>query len=133
MGNPPSRMVVGARQSSLRFIGDERKGRDSQAFRPLLRTGLRRIREQLCRTAHEEAGSHGTGQTAERDQLSAEIAALLSETTFQLRERRKALYGTEPPPRISRDLMQRAVAYRIQERLLGGLSVSTRRLLERIA
>ena len=25
------------------------------------------------------------------------------------------LYGTEPPPRISRDLLTRAVAYRIQE------------------
>jgi hypothetical protein len=34
---------------------------------------------------------------------------------------------------VSRDLMKRAVAYRIQERLLGGLSVSTRRLLERTA
>jgi Protein of unknown function (DUF2924) len=72
-------------------------------------------------------------KTAERDQLSAEIAALLSETTFQLRERWKALYGTEPPPRVSRDLMKRAVACRIQERLLGGLRVSTRRLVERIA
>jgi hypothetical protein len=29
--------------------------------------------------------------------------------------------------------MKRAVAYRIQKRLLGGLSVSTRRLLERVA
>jgi hypothetical protein len=52
---------------------------------------------------------------------------------FKLRERWKALYGTEPPPRASCDLIKRAVAYRIQERLFGGLSVSTRRLLERVA
>ena len=67
------------------------------------------------------------------DQLSAEIAALESLSTVQLRQRWKALYGTEPPPRASRDLLMRAVAYRIQERALGGLSASTHRLLERIA
>jgi len=72
---------------------------------------------------------NGTGS----DLLYAEIDALQSETTLQLRQRWKALYGTEPPPRASRDLLTRAVAYRLQERALGGLSASTRRLLERIA
>jgi len=67
------------------------------------------------------------------DLLYAEIDALQSETTLQLRRRWKALYGTEPPPRASRDLLMRFVAYRLQERMLGGLSASTRRLLERIA
>ena len=43
------------------------------------------------------------------------------------------LYGTEPPPRISRDLLTRAVAYRIQEEALGGLRPSTRRLLAKVA
>ena len=43
------------------------------------------------------------------------------------------LYGTEPPPRISRDLLTRAVAYRIQEKALGGLKPSTRRLLAKVA
>jgi hypothetical protein len=67
------------------------------------------------------------------DQLSAEIAAFASLTTPQLKEHSRALYRAEPPPRASRDFLRRAVAYRIQERALGGLSVSTRRLLERIA
>ena len=75
------------------------------------------------------ARDNGTGS----DLLYAEIDALRSETTLQLRQRWKALYGTEPPPRASRDLLTRAVAYRLQERALGGLSASTRRLLERIA
>ena len=70
----------------------------------------------------------GTGS----DLLYAEIDALQSETTLQLRQRWKALYGTEAPPRASRDLLTRADAYRLQERVLGGLSASTRRLLERI-
>jgi hypothetical protein len=75
------------------------------------------------------ARSNGTGS----EPLYAEIDALQSETTHQLRQRWKALYGTEPPPRASRDLLTCAVAYRLQERVLGGLSASTHRLLERIA
>jgi Protein of unknown function (DUF2924) len=67
------------------------------------------------------------------DQISAEISALASLSTPQLRERWKVVYEIEPPPRTSRDFLMRAVAYRIQEDALGGLSASTRRLLERIA
>ncbi len=35
------------------------------------------------------------------------------------------------PTRFSRDLLMRAVAYRMQERVLGGLKPATRRLFER--
>ena len=38
-------------------------------------------------------------------------------------------FGAAPPPRTSRSLMIRAVAYKMQERALGGLSVATRRWL----
>jgi hypothetical protein len=38
-------------------------------------------------------------------------------------------YGVPPPPRTSRALMIRAVAYKMQERELGGLSAATRRAL----
>ena len=54
-----------------------------------------------------------------RDHLSAEIAALHSATILELRQRWKTLYGIEPPRRASRDLMARAIAYRIQERAFG--------------
>jgi hypothetical protein len=67
------------------------------------------------------------------DQLATEITLLESPGTEQLRARWKVLYGTEAPPRTSRDLLARALAYRIQERVLGGLSASTRRVLERAA
>ena len=50
-----------------------------------------------------------------------------------LKERWRTLYGTEPPGRISRDLLTRALAYRIQEKALGGLKPSTRRLLTKVA
>ena len=72
-------------------------------------------------------------QQADGDWLCAEITALESLDTAQLIERWKALYGTEPPPRSSRDFLTRALAYRLQERVLGGLSAATRRLLEQVA
>jgi hypothetical protein len=72
--------------------------------------------------------------------LAREIAALQEASTTNLKERRRALYGTEPPRRISRDLLTlsrdlrtRALAYRIQEKALGGLKPSTCRLLTKVA
>ncbi len=70
--------------------------------------------------------------SAESDQLSREIVALSALSVKHLKDRWRSLYGTEPPPRISRELLTRALAYRLQERTLGGLKPSTRRLLERI-
>jgi hypothetical protein len=69
----------------------------------------------------------------ERKELLAEIAGLESLDLNQLRARWKVLYETEAPPHLSRDLLRRAVAYRIQENVLGGLKPATRRLLERVA
>jgi hypothetical protein len=65
--------------------------------------------------------------------LVHEIAALRQATQADLKERWRVLYRTEPPRRISRDLLIRALAYRIQERTLGGLKPSTRRLLAKVA
>jgi hypothetical protein len=65
--------------------------------------------------------------------VANEIAALRQATPADLKERWQALYCTEPPRRISRDLLVRALAYRIQEKALGGLKPSTRRLLAKVA
>ena len=69
----------------------------------------------------------------EREKLSAEIAGLESLDLNQLRAQWKLLYDIEAPPHLSRDWLRRAVAYRIQENVLGGLKLATRRLLERVA
>jgi hypothetical protein len=69
----------------------------------------------------------------DRETLASEIATLTEATLPDLKSRWRVLYGTEPPPRISRDLLTRAIAYRIQEKALGGLSPSTRRLLAKVA
>ena len=44
-----------------------------------------------------------------------EIAALAGMTTAELRMAWARLHGSEPPPRLSRDLMIRAIGYRLQE------------------
>jgi len=47
--------------------------------------------------------------------LAHEIAALRQATPVDLKKRWRALYCAEPPPRrISRDLLVRALAYRMQ-------------------
>jgi len=69
---------------------------------------------------------------ADPDGLCEELADLPALGPERLKERWRALYGTEPPPRISEDLLRRAVAYRLQERALGGLKPSTRKLLQRV-
>ena len=57
-----------------------------------------------------------TTSTLEREINDSKQAAV-----SQLKERWRALYLTEPPRRISRDLLIRALAYRMQEQAHVGL------------
>ena len=43
------------------------------------------------------------------------------------------MFGADPPPKLRSSLMVQAIAYRLQEKALGGLKPATLRLLERIA
>jgi DUF2924 family protein len=65
--------------------------------------------------------------------LASELARLRSLDGPALKRRWRALYASEPPARISPSLLLHAVGYRLQEKALGGLKPSTRRLLERVA
>ena len=51
----------------------------------------------------------------------------------ELRQQWHALYKTDASPHLSRDLLLRAVAYRIQEVALGGLRPERQRQLQQIA
>lgn len=51
----------------------------------------------------------------------------------ELRDRWAELYGGEPPKRISRDLLVRCIAYRLQETALGELRTATRKRLLKLA
>ncbi len=62
---------------------------------------------------------------------AARLSALEQVDLGGLKGEWRRLYGTEPP-QLSRDLILRAVAYRVQERALGGLSKAMLRRLERL-
>ena len=61
------------------------------------------------------------------------LASLKSASIAELKQQWLAHYSSAPPHRISRELLTRAVAYRIQEQIYGGLKPSTRKLLLRLA
>ena len=66
---------------------------------------------------------------ANHEGLAQKLAELTHLSRNSLAERWSAIFGAAPPPRTSRPLMIRAVAYKMQERAFGGLSASTRRML----
>jgi Protein of unknown function (DUF2924) len=63
------------------------------------------------------------------EDLGTALARLERVSRDHLTELWAEYFGVAPPPRTSRALMIRAVAYKMQERELGGLSAATRRLL----
>lgn len=65
--------------------------------------------------------------------LEARLEALERLQAPELRQEWARVYGTPAPRRIGRDLLLRAVAYRIQEQVLGGLKPATKRRLLQIA
>src|SRR6202521_902498 len=69
----------------------------------------------------------------DREALKTEIAGLLQLGIDELRERWKAIFGRAPSREIGRSFLVRAIAYRLQERVYGGLKPSTRRLLVEVA
>lgn len=69
----------------------------------------------------------------DREGLARELAALPALPTDALHDRWKELYGKRMPSRISRPLLLRSIAYRMQEKALGSLKPATRRLLDQVA
>ena len=61
------------------------------------------------------------------------LARLSAATIFELRGEWRRLHRMPPPMRLSRDLLLRGFTYKLQERLLGGLSWSILRKLERLS
>ena len=70
---------------------------------------------------------------ADPDALSAEIAALGEMTYTDLRFAWRRLNRAHPPKKLSRDLLELGVAWKLQERALGGLSATTKRQLDELA
>jgi hypothetical protein len=65
--------------------------------------------------------------------LAERLATLEQLTHTGLRAEWRRLYRAQPPERINRDLLELAVAWKLQEKALGGLGASVRRELARMA
>ena len=74
------------------------------------------------------------GQAANRHVVNEEaLSRLLTLDIGELRQQWRGLYKTQAPRHFSRELLVRAVAYRMQEVALGGLRPEPQRQLCRIA
>jgi len=65
--------------------------------------------------------------------LTGQLAALANLSYADLRAEWRRLYRASPPKKIGRDLLELAVAWKLQERALGGLAPATRRRLADLA
>jgi Protein of unknown function (DUF2924) len=63
------------------------------------------------------------------ESLDAELARIGEMNAEQLRGCWRETFASDPPAAFSKDLMARAICYRLQEEAFGGLSASTARLL----
>jgi hypothetical protein len=70
----------------------------------------------------------GQDASAER-QLEEKLAALPGMSREDLTEQFQAAYGKNPPRRLSTRMLALAVAYRLQEKVHGGLKPAVRRAL----
>ena len=68
-----------------------------------------------------------------RETLRADLETLQELSFGELKERWADLYDSAYPTRISRNFLLRALAYRMQEKVLGGLDRARRRRLDRAA
>jgi Protein of unknown function (DUF2924) len=66
-------------------------------------------------------------------EVEREIAELIDRSTQDLRVAWRELHRTGPPQGLSRDLLIRALAHRLQEETHGGTSRAQRRRLQRLA
>jgi hypothetical protein len=66
-------------------------------------------------------------------EIIAEVEKLRTLGKDDLRVRWSKMFGKAPPPALTKDLLGRMIAWRIQEKFYGGHDKSTLRLLDRLA
>jgi hypothetical protein len=65
-------------------------------------------------------------------EVEAELERLPATPIVELRRRYRELFKNEPPKAFGPELLRRSIAHSIQERAYGGMSASTRRLLDQL-
>ena len=89
---------------------------------------MKAVRKRPQLPAHDAATAVTANPTGHHE-LSQRIAVLNELTAQRLRDEWRRLYRGQPP-RLSRDLLIRTIAYRMQELVYGGLSKATQRKLD---
>lgn len=64
-----------------------------------------------------------------QEAVAREIAGLAGLDRRALSARWKGIYGRPPPRKLSRQVMEKALAYEIQSKAFGGMTASVRRVL----
>jgi Protein of unknown function (DUF2924) len=72
-------------------------------------------------------------QRTEAAAIEAEIAHLRSLALDALRRRWRAMFGRTPPAALSKDLLGRMIAWRMQEQAFGGLDRDSLKFLDSLA
>ena len=85
--------------------------------------------EPIANRTGPEAGRSGSASS----EVAARLEIIIDMDVASLRAEWRRLYRSHPPKGLSRDLMIRAIAYKTQERALGGLGKATLRKLSSLA
>jgi hypothetical protein len=75
----------------------------------------------------------GARKRVDIDALKVQLTALSEMDAPELRSEWRRLFRSHPPKLLRRDLIQLGVAWKLQERALGGLSATTKRQLDDLA
>jgi Protein of unknown function (DUF2924) len=67
------------------------------------------------------------------EKLGQQLDQLRQQSAEELIKQWQAMFGVAPPKKLRSSLLVQGIAYRLQEKALGGLKPSTMRLLARIA
>jgi Protein of unknown function (DUF2924) len=94
--------------------------------------------DKTRKTNSGENSNHVEDQTAglrrlDGGRLTEELQALPGKSTQELKQVWQTLLGTQPPSKLSRDLLIRVIADRLQEVELGGLAPAVKRRLAALA
>lgn len=86
-----------------------------------------------ARTTGDRSSSRTTNPLHQAADIEKELTRIDAMNVDALRAEWRRIFGSEPPTAFSKDLLARAIAYRLQEQALGGLSLSAARLLRSLA
>ncbi len=86
-----------------------------------------------ARTTGGGSSSRTTDPLHQAADLEQDLARIASMNVDRLRAEWRRVFGSDAPPAFSKDLLARAIAYRLQEQVLGGLSPAAARLLRSLA